>query len=646
MTNFRKSVFVSLILLTFNTLNSYGYNNKYGISDKMYGYVQRFRMSRVNSSLIIADSLYIISREVNDTKLQCVAMLLQCEYYYYHHDLEKLLQKNDSLHTFAIKTGNKELIFEPWGRVISYYLNSGTYTKAYDEIMAFQREALASNSEEGIGMSYRNLGNFYQVQHNPKLAVEQYSKGADYYLERGNYKNLFLFYCSAAFSSLGYDADLTEKYAGEALKLTPKYGNRIIPLIYKFAAETKKDDLANAVKTLSEINELKQYYHLVGSNREIYFKYLTYYSIKQGNIKYAKRLRDSLNNTDDLLMAGYHIAEAEGDYKSAFDCMSRRYKYNDSLNNGLCQSILADIVAGYNTSHLEYENARLKMHRTKMIFIFGSSLAAIVFLFLIIYIQNRRRTVARLRAEQKIANEARQAAEHADDLKSLFFQNMSHEIRTPLNAIIGFTDLLHSDDAESLTQEEKDEFKHIIHTNTNRLLNLISDILDLSKLESEEYALKYEKVNINELCSEIASSIQAYVPEGVLLEYQPCKGFEDVSAEIDKQRVRQTLSNYLTNACKYTSEGSITLTYNVKEKDHNMLELEFSVTDTGCGIPIEKRGLLFQKFEKLNSNKPGSGMGLYICMSLALQMKGMASIDPEYVNGSRFLLTIPAEKVI
>lgn len=232
--------------------------------------------------------------------------------------------------------------------------------------------------------------------------------------------------------------------------------------------------------------------------------------------------------------------------------------------------------------------------------------------------------------EQKLII-ARDKAEELDRLKSAFLANMSHEIRTPLNAIVGFSSLL----AETDSRSERQEYIKIVQENNELLLQLISDILDLSKIEAGTFNFVYTNVDVNETCSEIIKSMGMKVGKGVELI------FEEILPECyiytDKNRFTQVISNFINNALKFTRQGTITLGY--EQISHQ--KIKFYVHDTGMGIPEEKQKSVFERFVKLNTFAQGTGLGLSICKSIVSQMGGEIGVDSTEGVGSCFWFTHP-----
>ena len=232
--------------------------------------------------------------------------------------------------------------------------------------------------------------------------------------------------------------------------------------------------------------------------------------------------------------------------------------------------------------------------------------------------------------EQKLII-ARDKAEELDRLKSAFLANMSHEIRTPLNAIVGFSSLL----AETDSRSERQEYIKIVQENNELLLQLISDILDLSKIEAGTFNFVYTNVDVNETCAEIIKSMSMKVSKGVELIFE--EPLPECYLYTDKNRFTQVISNFINNALKFTQQGCITLGY--EQVSHQ--KIKFYVRDTGMGIPEEKQKSIFERFVKLNTFVQGTGLGLSICKSIVSQMGGEIGVDSTEGVGSCFWFTHP-----
>ena len=217
-------------------------------------------------------------------------------------------------------------------------------------------------------------------------------------------------------------------------------------------------------------------------------------------------------------------------------------------------------------------------------------------------------------------------------MKSAFLSNMSHEIRTPLNSIVGFASML----VEEEDKEERQGYIEIMQENTELLLQLISDILDLSKIEAGTLDFNMGYLNIRDFCEDILRGyeIKEDKPVPVVL----ASGLPDYRIYTDKKRLMQVITNFINNALKFTSKGQITLEYHFKEGTN---EIEFSVTDTGIGIAPDAVGQVFDRFVKLNTFSKGTGLGLSICRSIVEHLGGTIGAESEVGVGSRFWFTHP-----
>ena len=311
-----------------------------------------------------------------------------------------------------------------------------------------------------------------------------------------------------------------------------------------------------------------------------------------------------------------------------FELSDGEYRFNA---NKLKEFDIAEYKLPAGSVVVDNTEAQLRKYRS----VIYSSVAALILLSLIavfiyfLYYKNKRlRNVLENREAELI--EAKEKAEESDLLKSAFLANMSHEIRTPLNAIVGFSDLL----VETEELEERQEYIKIVRENNDLLLQLISDILDLSKIEAGTFEFTNGDVDVYLLCEDIVRSMRMKAKgevELVLDNHLPvCHVISD------RNRIHQVISNFVNNAMKFTSEGSIHVGYKLKDG-----ELEFYVEDTGIGIEKEQLPHIFERFVKLNSFVHGTGLGLSICQSIVEQLGGRIDVDSEKGKGSRFWFTIP-----
>lgn len=260
---------------------------------------------------------------------------------------------------------------------------------------------------------------------------------------------------------------------------------------------------------------------------------------------------------------------------------------------------------------------------------------AIALALAIYYLMKMKRLRDALEIQSEELKRAKDIAERANNVKTTFIANMSHELRTPLNAIVGFANLLEEDDYE---EEEKKQFCHVIKENSDMLLNLISDILDISKIESGKLPISPEE------CDVIALSRTSILSVKHASKLEDVEYIEDFPSDerlmiyTDPIRLKQVMINLLSNASKYTKKGFIKLTI---RPDYDTDYIKFAVTDTGCGIPEDKAEVVFGRFVKLNQYVHGTGLGLSLCRVLTESMGGKIWLDTSYTNGTRMVFTHP-----
>lgn len=241
--------------------------------------------------------------------------------------------------------------------------------------------------------------------------------------------------------------------------------------------------------------------------------------------------------------------------------------------------------------------------------------------------------ITHLKHVEEELKQARAKAENADRAKSVFLANMSHEIRTPLNAIVGFSELL----ASASTDEEKTQFFEIVQSNNEMLQQLIADILDLSKIEAGTLEFIFSDVDVSQLMSDLEQQFRMrMVDMGNRVQIVRETPEKVYTMHTDRNRLAQVVSNFMTNAMKFTSEGSITLGFRPIEDG-----LYFYVRDTGSGISREKLPHVFDRFVKLEQEKNGTGLGLSICQTIVHKLGGEIGVESEQGKGSTFWFTLP-----
>lgn len=342
---------------------------------------------------------------------------------------------------------------------------------------------------------------------------------------------------------------------------------------------------------------------------------------------HASLYKELLQGKAQLLLKMGHKQEAYKQYEFLLS-------YIESSFETHYQKEIDQLRTRFQADELTYQNrhARLLSYRLYI----GGCIVCFLLLLLFIYIGWRR--IYRLRESKKHQEVMIQKVEYAIKRKQLFLSNMSHEVRTPLNAIVGFSGILVSEDCFD-DDDSRREFCQIIKVNSFQLLNLINDILDFSDFSDDNVRFDIHSCDVVKLCREVVETVLASCTIEVDLRFET--DLKELFVETDNNRLRQVLINLLVNATKFTEVGSIILKLERKDIDTAF----FSVTDTGCGIPLEKQPKIFERFEKVNDFAQGTGLGLSICQLIVNYMNGQIWIDSSYTEGARFCFTHPLKYV-
>lgn len=336
---------------------------------------------------------------------------------------------------------------------------------------------------------------------------------------------------------------------------------------------------------------------------------------------------DTYNNYLKIRKKIAYIYKELGQYKKACETYQTIKTTRDSINAHNYTSQINLLRTIYQIDRLELDNQTQK-NRMLFYLIIGSSIILTIIIIFAFHIKQENKSLA---ASREKLNKAQKSAENSIRAKSLLLSNMSHEIRTPLNALSGFSSILTDNNIDA---EMRKQCNDIIQQNSDLLLKLIDDVVDLSSLERGKMQFRFEIHDAVSLCQNVTDTVDKIKQTSASIVFQTSLG--KLELYTDEARLQQLLINLLINATKFTTEGRITLTL---EKQDGMAL--FAVTDTGCGIAPEKQGKIFHRFEKLDENVQGSGLGLSICQLIVERFGGEIWIDTEYKDGSRFVFTHP-----
>ena len=317
-----------------------------------------------------------------------------------------------------------------------------------------------------------------------------------------------------------------------------------------------------------------------------------------------------------------------GDYEEAAKEYSKLIERSDSLFRTCTVDRVEDMRKKYSIDELEWQANRQQTRLWELIF---GVLLFLLSLLLggLIYLGRERRKLIKSRNQYQ---EAKTLAEESIRNKSLFLSNMSHEIRTPLNAVAGFSELLTTQELAEVTRAQCND---VIHLNSNLLINLIGDVVDISCLDITNMKFDVGSHEVVALCRNVVRMLGNIKQTSAVIDFKT--EVPMLTIETDLCRLQQILINLLVNATKFTKEGSITLALKVNECGW----AEFSVMDTGCGIPVEKQKAIFGRFEKLHEGVQGTGLGLSICKLIINRLGGDIWVDQAYTGGARLVFTHP-----
>ena len=533
------------------------------------------------------------------------------------------------LQSIARKFGYPQYYYYAFDLVQNYFYNSHRFVKVAELIQEMQRVAQENNEPYGIWMCYRYLASMYVAQNDflsakqyIEMAIDLYNTTSDPTILRQSATRL---YCDLADSyPIGSDSVRINIEKAKEHRKQHLDTLRCTYLEAKLSA-LNKDVAGYKIRRDYCVND--KYLSQVSSTARRLFKNIDAIVFAAPG---TQPQIDVSGMTRHLREVKYiaNIAENYGFETLAFDLEKQLATYYEGEISKSNRSKLAELDATLGNRELSdkvaHESLRAQRASRSVLFILLISMfGGLAFSFLHI------RRLKRANEKVRLANEA----------KTRFVQNMSHEVRTPLNAIVGFSQLLSLPDG-SFTEEEKNDFANHIVNNSKMLTMLLDDILNTSAMDAGSYRIVYEPSECKFMCEAAISSVEHRLQPGVKLNFLP-ESEAPCPVNTDPRRVQQILINLLTNACKHTAKGKIDLTYSTQVEPGF---IQFSVTDTGTGVPADQAEAIFQRFTKLNDFVQGTGLGLSICREIAGKMGGKVYLDTTYTEGgARFIFSIPTE---
>lgn len=629
-----------LVLSVWVFLPSAAQNNPYKIDDALYPIYQRAsKQARQQEGLLVADTLYQQALKLGDKKAQCLAYIIPLQFYISQKDDSKIEKASTDLKEISRANNYLQYYYHAWSSEIIYFLNQQRSLLALQKAEKMKKQAFADRYPYGIFSCIRTMGHIYKSRGNFDLSAQYYQEALDYMLKNMPDQDPSQLYSSLAeyYRNTQKDYATALDYCEKALKSAKTERNIAQAMIEKCLVlfrQGRIDEFNDCYKEAVQMADRCK----LSASVSLLMAHINK-NILDKQYEQAHAHADQLS--EESLQQHAYIYECAKDYPNAIKYLKKYHQQLDSTNNLLQLSDIAELNTQIGAERLKMENIQATSRYRITLFSIVTGFLLLSLLFLMLYLHRKRKVNLELCHKNEELSEARDQAEAANKAKSIFLQNMSHEIRTPLNSIVGFSQLITSPDT-NLSQEERQDFCHLIQHNSDLLLTLVGDILSAAELESNRYTMKIAPHSCNKLCREAITTVEHRKPEGVKL-YYTSEVDDCYELSTDGQRVCQILINFLTNAEKHTTQGEIHLHCSLTE---NPGYVTFSVTDTGTGIPPEYSETIFERFEKADNFGQGTGLGLNICRLIAERLKGKVLLDKEYKEGARFVFVLPVKKSI
>ena len=540
------------------------------------------------------------------------------------------------------KDNMMELSFSIRQLVVYLYSLRGDIGNAIDEAREMYEKAETIKYDFGMALSSAAIGDAYFCSNMPEEAIASYKEAIRHPAaspENNYYKEMTILKLiqTLILKERTQEAEKYRKMLSESKSIHSNQTLQFLTLATDVSYYIQKNELPNARNCLLQAEQIYL------SDKQPY--YHTTYNYMQGRYnaaigKHTLALQYYDNILTDIRQKMQSIIYLQIAYIKAnllieMDHKKEAARLYEEISM-ITDSVIAPSYAHrINNLRASYEENRMKVENKaefNRIFLGGIVIGIIVLgvmIYLVIHIvkQNKKIAESKIRMEQSRLN-----AENAMQSKSLFLSNMSHEIRTPLSALSGFSSLLTE---QALDEETRRQCGDIIQQNSDLLLKLINDVIDLSNLEIGNMKFNFNYCDAIAICNNVIDTVNKVKQTQAELRFNT--SLPSLKLYTDDSRLQQLLINLLINATKFTPQGNITLEVQQESKDFAL----FSVTDTGCGIPLEKQSSIFNRFEKLNEGAQGTGLGLSICQLIIERIGGKIWIDPNYTTGCRFYFTHP-----
>ena len=530
---------------------------------------------------------------------------------------------------------------------VNAYIMRGDLSLAIDRARLMYEYAKDIKSNFGIALSNQAVGQAYSASNIQDKALSSYMDALRYLPENNPQTYRLLVKISTQLQQMNRLEEAMEyvKKLNPLLEQNPEHPLAIPILIENATYYISSGDQDTALQYLHQADSIyKNHTHEIAHEFSINYYTAACYRALAADYHDKEKADEALALYNQLLEVvsnnkrsleyrwicaeKIYLYKLLGHFDEACQIYKELYSVTDTLASKSYIRQINALKATYQVDEIELENKAQQNKMVVVLIFIGLGLLTFISM-LAIWLRRQKKVVV---MSTETLEQLRHNAENATRAKSIFLSNMSHEIRTPLNALSGFSALLTE---EGLDDSTRRQCTDIIQQNSELLLKLINDVIDLSSLEFGKMQFSIAEHDAVAICRNVTDTVGKVKQTQAELLFET--SLEELYIETDDSRLQQVLINLLINATKFTPDGSITLKL---EKQSEEMAL-FSVTDTGCGIPKEKQASIFQRFEKLDENAQGSGLGLSICQLIIEHIGGKIWIDPDYTGGSRFVFTHP-----
>ena len=530
---------------------------------------------------------------------------------------------------------------------VNAYIMRGDLSLAIDRARLMYEYAKDIKSNFGIALSNQAIGQAYSASNIQDKALSSYMDALRYLPENNPQTYRLLVKISTQLQQMNRLEEAMEyvEKLNPLLEQNPEHPLAIPILIENATYYISSGDQDTALQYLHQADSIyKNHTHEIAHEFSINYYTAACYRALAADYHDKEKADEALALYNQLLEVvsnnkrsleyrwicaeKIYLYKLLGHFDEACQIYKELYSVTDTLASKSYIRQINALKATYQVDEIELENKAQQNKMVVVLIFIGLGLLTFISM-LAIWLRRQKKVVV---MSTETLEQLRHNAENATRAKSIFLSNMSHEIRTPLNALSGFSALLTE---EGLDDSTRRQCTDIIQQNSELLLKLINDVIDLSSLEFGKMQFSIAEHDAVATCRNVTDTVGKAKQTQAELLFET--SLEELYIETDDSRLQQVLINLLINATKFTPDGSITLKL---EKQSEKMAL-FSVTDTGCGIPKEKQASIFQRFEKLDENAQGSGLGLSICQLIIEHIGGKIWIDPDYTGGSRFVFTHP-----